>query len=45
MACPTSVHSDLQVKNRNIVLSVLSTNILLTVNDRKSDLGYLIRND
>lgn len=45
MVCPTSVHSDLQVKNGSIALSVPSTNILLTVNSRKSDLGYLIRND
>lgn len=33
--CPTSVHSDLQVRRINVTLFVLSANTLLTVGDGK----------
>lgn len=35
MECPTSVHSDLQVRRINIILSVLSSHTLLSVSDGK----------
>lgn len=35
MACPTSVHSDLQGRRINITLSVWPASALLTVNDGK----------
>lgn len=43
MACPTSVHSDLQVRRINITLSVLSANTLLTVSDGKYWFRLLIK--